>query len=364
MASHAGRPDPAAAQQHVDELRELVFGDSPVRDTYPTGARGESDGEHVLVLGATGYIGRALVPELAARGFVPVVVTRDTASAQGIHDTLVVVADPVVEGSLEQAFAAYPISVVVSLLSSRRPNDPDECRRVDYDAVTNAARTSAAHGVRRFVHVSDYGVYRPELLPQVFKLQVEGELLGGHYGELPWTVVRPTAYFPYLSVNFGTVKNGEPYRIFDHGEYAICNPIARQDLAEFLVNAILDDDAERRILPVGGPWTRDNVVSIKSAGDLMFEVLGTEPSFTVETLEHWDRTITRMRRAGSVYPKMRNVAFYLEAAKYWSTVTHLAPPYGTRTLRGFFEQLKDREYPAGSFRDRMKAGTAMIPTDI
>jgi divinyl chlorophyllide a 8-vinyl-reductase len=364
MATRPGRIDPATAQAHVDELRALVLGDSPVRSTYPPSSRATGGGEHVLVLGATGYVGRALVPELVARGFVPVVVTRSAESAAGLPDVPVVVADPVVPGSLEPAFSAYPVTATVSLLSSRRPNDPDECRRVDYDAVMNAARTSAAHGVRRFLHVSDYGVYRPELLPQVWKLRVEGELLGGHVGRLPWTVVRPTAYFPYLSVSFGAVKNGEPYRIFDHGEYALCNPIAREDLAEFLVDALASADAEGRILPVGGPWTADNVVSIKSAGDLMFEVLGREPDFTVETLDSWDRTVARMRRAGIVYPRMRNVAFYLEAARYWSTVTHVAPPYGERTLRGFFEQLKDRDYPAGSFRDRMKAGTSMIPTDV
>lgn len=364
MATHAGRIDPATAQRQVDELRSLVLGDSPVRSTYATGPRGRGDGEHVLVLGATGYVGRALVPELIARDLVPVVVTRSAASAAGLPQTPVVIADPVAEGSLETVFSTYPIAATISLLSSRRPNDPDECRRVDYDAVMNAARASAAHGVRRFLHVSDYGVYRPELLPQVYKLRVEGELLGGHVGALPFTIVRPTAYFPYLSVNFGSVKNGEPYRIFDHGEYAICNPIAREDLAEFLVNALLDDDAVGRILPVGGPWEPDNVVSIKSAGDLMFEVLGTTPSFKVDTLESWDRTVVRMRRAGAVYPKMRNVAFYLEAARYWSTVTHIAPPYGERTLRGFFERLKDRDYPAGSFRDRMKAGTSLIPTDV
>ena len=243
------------------------------------------------------------MPELVARGLVPVVVTRSAESASGMPDVPLVIADPVVEGSLEAAFAAHPITATISLLSSRRPNDPEECRRVDYDAVTNAARTSAAHGVRRFLHVSDYGVYRPELLPQIYKLQVEGELLGGHFGALPWTVVRPTAYFPYLSVNFGSVKNGEPYRIFDHGEYAICNPIAREDLAEFLVNALLDEDAAGRILPVGGPWTADNVVSIKSAGDLMFEVLGRTPEFKVDTLDSWDRTVTRMRRAGRRLPQ-------------------------------------------------------------
>lgn len=355
------RIDPVAAKQRTDELRAVIFGDSPVRDTYVTGARGAGSGERVLVLGGTGYIGGALVPELAARGYRPVVLSR---SGGAIEHAEVVTGDPTRPADLEKAFAGEPVAAVISLLSSRRPNDPEECRLVDYVAVTNGAKAAAAHGVSRFVHISDYGVYRPELLPQIYKLQVEGELLGGHFGALPFTIVRPTAYFPYLSVNFGPVKNGEPYRIFDHGEYAISNPIAREDLAEFIVNALADPDAAGRILPVGGPWTPDNAVSIKTAGDMMFDVLGREPDFTVETLASWDAKTARLRRAGKVYPKLRNVAFYLDAAKYWSVVSHVAPPYGHRTLREFMGKLKDREYPAGSFRERMKSGTSMIPTDV
>ncbi len=364
MFSTISQVDPVAAKRRVDELRAEVFGDSPVKQTYATGRRGSGDGEHVLVLGGSGYIGRALVPELLDRGFTPVVLARSTQSVDGMPDVPVVVGDPTRAEDIEAAFAQYPIRSAISLLSSRRPNDPEECRQVDYVAVTNGIRAAAAHGARRFVHISDYGVYRPELLPQVYKLQVEGELIGGHFGRIPYTIVRPTAYYPYLSVNFGSVKNGEPYRIFDHGEYSLTNPIAREDLAEFIVNALCDDDAAGRILPVGGPWNEDNVVTLRSAGEMMFDVLGTEPQFKVQTLESWDKTIARMRRVGTVYPRMKNVAFYLEAAKYWSVVSHLAPPYGTRTLREFMEKLKDREYPAGSFRDRMKSGTSMIPTDV
>jgi divinyl chlorophyllide a 8-vinyl-reductase len=359
--STLGRLDPAEAKARTDRLSAVVFGNSGVRDTYVTGPRGGGSGERVLVLGGTGYIGGALIPELARRGYQPVVLSRGSAPIEGAE---LVVGDPTRAADVERAFDGGAIHTVISLLSSRRPNDPEECRLVDYVAVTNGARAAAEHGVQRFVHISDYGVYRPELLPQIYKLQVEGELIGGHFGALPYTIVRPTAYFPYLSVNFGPVKNGEPYRIFDHGEYAISNPIAREDLAEFIVNAVADPDAVGRILPVGGPWNRDNVVSIKSAGDMMFEVLGREPDFTVETLASWDAKTARLRRIGAVYPKLRNVAFYLDAAKYWSVVSHIAPPYGERTLREFFGVLKDREYPAGSFRERMKAGTSMIPTDV
>jgi divinyl chlorophyllide a 8-vinyl-reductase len=358
--------DAGDALAHTQQLRARLLGESPTRHTYAVGARGEGHGENVLVLGGTGYIGRALVPELARRGYHPVVLTRDPASATlpefGGADVLV--GDPVEPADVERVFERLPIQAVISLLSSRRPNDPEECRRVDYTAVTNGIRSAAAHGARQFIHVSDYGCYRPELLPQIYKLQVEGELIGGHHGGIDWTIVRPTAYFPYLSVNFGDVKHGRPYRIFDHGEYALSNPIAREDLSEFLVNALFDPEQYSRVLPVGGPWVADNVVSIRSAGEMMFEVLGREPQWEVEALTAWDAKTRRLRRMGKVYPAMRNVAFYLDAAKYWSVVDHIAPPYGTATLRDFFLKLRDREFPTGSFRERMKAGTAAMPTDV
>ena len=67
--------DAAAAQRHSHDLLErLLTTDS---STYVTGPVGTGNGERVLVLGGTGYIGRALVPELARRGYRPAVLARN-----------------------------------------------------------------------------------------------------------------------------------------------------------------------------------------------------------------------------------------------------------------------------------------------
>ena len=92
---------------------------------------------------------------------------------------------------------------------------------MDYLAVSGAMRMAAARSSRHFIHIADYGCYRPELLPQVYT----------------------------------DIKHGEAYRLFDHGEYNLFNPIAREDLSEFIVNLLFDAGKQGRIFPVGGPWT-------------------------------------------------------------------------------------------------------------
>ena len=356
--------DVASAQQRSRELLDRLL--STDSQTYVTGPRGTGAGQRVLVLGGTGYIGRALLPELARRGYAPAVLARSAGvkDEPEFADAEVVVGDPTRAQDVLDAVASAPTAVVVSLLSGRRPNDAEECRLVDHEAVVNGIKAAVEHRVEQFIHVSDFGAYRPELIPQVYKLQVEGELIGQHHGPLPWTIIRPTAYYPYLSMTFGDVKNGEKYRIFDHGEYNVVNPIAREDLAEFIVNQVLDPDALGRVLPVGGPWDPDNVVTLKAAGQMMFDVTGREPDWDVVPMATWDKKIARLTRMGKVVKKLEPVAYYLEAAKYWSVVDHVAPAYGERTLRGFMEKLKDREFPTGSFRERMKSGTNLMPTDV
>ncbi|MCB1701033.1 MAG: hypothetical protein KDI14_09375 [Halioglobus sp.] len=162
-------------------------------------------------------------------------------------------------------------------------------------------------------------------------------------------------------MNYSDIRHGEPYRLFDHGEYNLFNPIAREDLSEFIVNLLFDKHKQGRIFPVGGPWTGDNVHTIKSAGQTMFRVQGKREHFDVVPLTKWDKKIRSLRRIGKLVPKLDVVAGYLEAAKYWSVVSHVAPPYGTRSFNDYVEQLKAHNYDAGTFRERMKQGSSLTP---
>ena len=63
-----------AAQQKTRALMDRALAETSA--VYETGKQGSGAGQEILVLGGTGYIGRALVPELSQRGYRPIVLSR------------------------------------------------------------------------------------------------------------------------------------------------------------------------------------------------------------------------------------------------------------------------------------------------
>src|SRR5215218_684025 len=106
--------DPAAAQKYSHELLNRVL--STDSTTYVTGPTGTGNGERVLVLGGTGYIGRALVPELARRGYRPAVLSRsaEVKNEPEYADAEVIVGDATRSADVAAAVAAAPTAVVIS----------------------------------------------------------------------------------------------------------------------------------------------------------------------------------------------------------------------------------------------------------
>ena len=214
--------------------------------------RPSPDPRRVFVLGATGTIGRATVRALARRGHDVVCFTRSPGAAADRANVSFRQGDATDPASLvRDGFRGERFDALVSCMASRT-GAPADAWAIDHRAHAGALAAARASGVDQMVLLSAICVQKPLLAFQQAKLAFERQLMESG---LDWSIVRPTAYYPYLAISFGDVKNGAAYRIFDHGEYAICNPIAREDLAEFLVNALLDDDAEGRILPVGGRRT-------------------------------------------------------------------------------------------------------------
>ncbi|WOC13263.1 NAD(P)H-binding protein [Gordonia sp. MP11Mi] len=107
---------------------------------------------NALVLGATGYIGSRLVPELLSRGVNVTVGVRDIGKLESFpwNDTVVVAAVDVSEPKTLAAATASQ-DVVFYLVHSM---DGDKFVERDHEAARNVAQSAHAHNVNRIVYLS------------------------------------------------------------------------------------------------------------------------------------------------------------------------------------------------------------------
>lgn len=303
----------------------------------------------VLVLGATGTIGRATVRALARRGHAVVCFVRPTAAGAaragrhgatpppaGVSLRFGDVTDPAAlarEGIRGERFDA-----VVSCLASRT-GVPRDAWAIDHDAHVHALAAARAAGVRHFVLLSAICVQKPLLAFQHAKLAFERQLVASG---LAYSIVRPTAFFKSLSGQVERVKQGRPYLVFGDGTLTACKPIADDDLAEYLAGCLDDPQRRDRILPIGGPGP---AITPREQGEHLFRLLGRPPRFRHVPVALLDAIVTATSIAGRVLPALARQAELARIGRYYATESMLVldpatgrydaeatPSTGTETL--------------------------------
>lgn len=125
----------------------------------------EAPGRTLLVTGATGFVGQALLPKLVAGEYAVRAVSRrqmPTGVRAGIDW---VVADLPSAASLDGCDAVVHLAARVHVMRERAADPLAEFRRVNVDATERLARRAAAAGVRRFVFLSSVKVNGEETAP-------------------------------------------------------------------------------------------------------------------------------------------------------------------------------------------------------
>jgi divinyl chlorophyllide a 8-vinyl-reductase len=237
-------------------------------------------GEKVVIVGATGYIGKSVVRESVRRGYETIAVVRDAEKAKEIpslEGATLVEADVTNPESLANspAFAKGNVDVVISCLASRSGMKKD-AYAIDYEATKNALDIARANGARHFVLLSAYCVAKPWLQFQFAKLKFEEALQ--EQTDVTYSIVRPTAFFKSVSGQVEVVAQGGPFVYFDlgGGKTMTCNPIAEADMAVALIDTIADPAKKNAIWNIGGP---DAGLSMQRQGEMVAEAVGKEEPF-------------------------------------------------------------------------------------
>jgi len=315
----------------------------------------------LVVFGGTGYIGRATVVELAARGHSVVVCTRPNSgiggkqslaavqsSFNGLDNISVKEVDVTDGSSLASLFSGLdpPAQGAVCCLASRSGGREDSFA-IDYQASVNCVEASRKAGLAHFVYLSAVCVQRPLLAFQEAKLKAEAEVR--REGEtMAYSVVQPTAFFKSLLGQVKGVKGGSPYVMFGDGTSVRCKPISEDDLGSFIADCFWDAEKKNKTLPIGGPG---KALSFKEQGELLFSLVGREPSFICVPYALFDFIQAILDFIAGVFPGQSDLAEFGRIGRYYAEQSmlvldpatgeysaELTPSYGRTDLRAFLTE--------------------------
>jgi len=286
------------------------------------------NGKTVLVVGATGYIGSAVVAEAVQQGYGVIAVTRSEKDDPRLAGAKTVVADVTDPASLAKAFDRK-IDIVISCLACRSGTARD-FDAIDHKATMNVLDAARDSGTEHFILLSAICVRKPDLPLQLAKLKMEDELIRSG---MNYTIVRPTAYFWVFDSQTRRIRNGSPGFLIGSGEQAVHNPISREDLAEFMVGCIGSSEHLDRLFIIGGPETPENIVTYKDALMMVFESMGKEPRLISIPCWAFRALIQVTRFIGLFSRKISAFSEFLKITYYYANDDMRAPGYGSMTLR-------------------------------
>ena len=201
----------------------------------------------VLVTGATGFIGRRLVPALVEAGHDVRAMTRRPEAYDG--EGAPVGADVSDPDSLRPALEG--VDVAIYLVHSL--DDPD-FERKDADAARNFSAAAAAAGVSQIVYMGGLGDDDGELSAHLrSRREVEG-LLGTD--GVPVTVLRAAIVVGHGGISWELtrqlVKN-LPAMVVPKWVGTRTQPIAIDDVVRYLSGVVGKEEALGRVFEIGGP---------------------------------------------------------------------------------------------------------------
>lgn len=284
----------------------------------------------VALAGASGTIGAAVAAQLAAEGHAVTPLGRAA------------LADPA--GVLAGAQAEVVISCIAS-----RSGAPKDAQAVDYEANMRLLRAAQAAGARHFILLSAICVQKPLLAFQHAKLAFEAALIDSG---MPYTIIRPTAFFKSLSGQAKRVLAGKPFLIFGDGNLTRCKPISDGDLARFITLAIHDPEMSGKILPIGGPGP---ALSLRDAGELLFQAAEKPAKFKSVSPGIFPVAARVLGLGAPLSDWCAEKSEYARIAHYYATESmllldpatgqysaDLTPEFGTETLEGHYRALLAR----------------------
>lgn len=291
--------------------------------------------QHVLVAGATGYLGRYVTRRFKEEGYRVRVLARNPEKLKHegpyMEPSVFEYADEVFAGEITRpetlAGVCDGIDIVFSSVGITRQRDKMTYDDVDYRGnlnLLNEARRSSS--VSRFLFVSVFQASKLEHLDIVKARERFARELAG--SGLAYTIIRPTGFFSDMTELLRMAKSGAIWLI-GTGEHRL-NPIHGADLADVCVRAASGDTRE---IAVGGP----DAYTHRELASLAFRTIGQPTRIIRLPVRAMKLALTLIRPFNK---RLHGILSFFAASM---TLDFVAPASGTHRLESYFNQYVGRE---------------------
>ncbi len=208
----------------------------------------------VLVAGSTGYLGREICRRLRARGVAVRALVRSTSDQAVVAELQAIGAETVIGDVKDRASldaACRGAQTVISTVTTTRSRAAgDSLESADHAGQLGVVDASQAGGVQQFVFVSFSGGICGDDALTVAKRDVEARI---RESGMTFTILRPSYFMEvWLGPHLGFDAANATARVYGAGDNPI-SFISRDDVAEFVLQALDNPAARNATIELGGP---------------------------------------------------------------------------------------------------------------
>lgn len=210
----------------------------------------------IFVTGATGFVGRAVIPALQAHGYgVRCLVRRGSESAlRGLEALERVEGDVLSPEALERGMAGCDTVIHLVGIIREQSATLSTFERIHTRGTVNVLEAAAATGIRRYLHMSALGS-RADARARYHRSKWEAEEVV-RASPTAWTIFRPSIIYgrgdEFVNLLAGMVGRYPLVPVIGGGQQRL-QPVAVEHVAQAFARAVDLPATEKHAYEVGGP---------------------------------------------------------------------------------------------------------------
>lgn len=226
----------------------------------------------ILVTGATGFVGRALLPQLVESGHEVRCLLRPSKQSPRLPKGVAVqvaIASLDDERALRAAMAG--VDTVIHLIGAEWSGSASEVLAVDTAGTRTVVEAARAGGVQRFLYLSHLGADRASAYPVLKAKGIAEEFV--RQSGLPYTIFRSAMLFGpddvFVNVLAALVKLAPGFFLMPGDGRTALQPLWVQDLVTCVEWSLADDSFLNRVVSLGGP----EFVPLRTMAEIVMETM-------------------------------------------------------------------------------------------